>query len=139
MKVLKILFFVRGAAPTAEQHAEAAALNGNVCFRNALAISSHAALEDCDGVAGETPSFYSAKFPDAVDAIEARNKKIAALSAKVGDAPAPTKGKEPAPTAAAMTAPAAPAPTPAPAPPAAPAAPAAKAAESKAPGWKPNA
>lgn len=138
MKALKILFFVRGAAPSAAQYEEANALNGNVCFRNALVISAEATLEDCDAVAGDVPPTYKAKFPDAVDAIEARSQKLADLSKKVGDEPAPKKGKT-APKAAE------PAPTPATAPAAAPAAPAAAPAKAatpaepaKAPGWTPN-
>lgn len=91
MKALKILYFVRGAAPSPSQLAEAHSLNANVCFRNALAISSEAALEDCDAVAGDVPPFYSAKFPAAEAALEARAQKLAALSAKVGDEPAPKK------------------------------------------------
>ncbi|AKU43029.1 hypothetical protein RCTITAN_12 [Rhodobacter phage RcTitan] len=144
MKALKILYFVRGAAPSPAQLAEAHSLNANVCFRNALAISNEAALEACDGVSGDVPPVYSAKFPAAEAALEARAKSIAALSAKVGDEPAPKKGDD-GPTAAAMTKPAdapakagkaAPAAATAPTPPA-PAAPAAPAAAAT--GWKPNA
>lgn len=134
MKALKTLYFVRGAAPSPAQYEEANALNANVCFRNALAISSEAPLEECDGVAGETPPFYSAKFPAAEAALEARAKKLAALSAKVGDEPAPKKAETPAKgakEAAPATKPADPAQAPAPAAPAAPAGAAA--------GWKPNA
>lgn len=134
MKALKILFFVRGAAPSAAQYEEAHAMNANICFRNALAIASDAPLEECDGVAGDVPPMYSAKFPAAEAAIEARAKKLAALSAKVGDEPAPKKpaaAKEPAKAPEAPKA----ATTPAPAAPAAPAAPEA----GKPTGWKPNA
>lgn len=99
MKALKILFFIRGAAPTAAQYEEAHALNANVNFRNALAIGAEDNLETCDGVAGDVPPMYSAKFPDAEAALETRSKKLAALSAKVGDEKAPKKGK----TAAAKT------------------------------------
>lgn len=118
MKALKLLFFVNGPAPTAEQIVEAEALSGNVAFRNALAVpAENHALEDCDGVAGEVPAIYSAKYPTAEDAIEARAAKIAALSAKVGDEPAPKppaktggkaaaapKGDDKAPTPPASTA-----------------------------------
>lgn len=141
MKALKILYFVRGAAPSPAQLAEAHSLNANVCFRNALAISNEAALESCDGVSGDVPPVYAAKFPAAEAALEARAKTIEALSKKVGDEPAPKKpetpakgAKEPAPTAAAMTKPADPPKTPETPAPAAPATPAAAA-----PGWKPNA
>jgi len=131
MKALKILFFVNGAAPSAAQYEEANLLNGNVCFRNASVITAEASLEDCDGVAGDVPPVYKAKFPSAEDALEARSEKLKALSKKVGDEPAPTKGKTAAPATPA-------APTPAPAKPAAPAAAPAKAATAKAPGWTPN-
>lgn len=92
IKALKILFFVNGPAPTAEQIVEAEALPTNVSFRNALAVpAENHALEECDGVAGEVPAIYAARFPDAQSAIEARAAKIAALSAKVGDEKAPVK------------------------------------------------
>ena len=92
MKPLKILFFTNGPAPTAEQLAEANKLNGHICFRNAKYVPAEPhALEDCDGVAGDVPAIYSAKYPDAGSAIEAREEKIAELSASVGDSPAPRK------------------------------------------------
>ena len=94
MKPLKILFFTNGPAPTAEQLAEANKLNGNICFRNAKYVPAEPhALEECDGVAGDVPAIYSAEYPDAVSAIEAREEKIAELSASVGDSPAPRKPK----------------------------------------------
>ena len=94
MKPLKILFFTNGPAPTAEQLAEANKLSGNICFRNAKYVPAEPhGLEDCDGVAGDVPAIYSAQYPDAVSAIEAREEKIAELSASVGDSPAPRKPK----------------------------------------------
>ena len=94
MKPLKILFFTNGPAPTAEQFAEANKLNGHICFRNAKYVPAEPhALEECDGVAGDVPAIYSAEYPDAVSAIEARDEKIAELSASVGDSPAPRKPK----------------------------------------------
>ena len=94
MKPLKILFFTNGPAPTAEQLVEANTLNGHICFRNAKYVPAEPhALEECDGVAGDVPAIYSAKYPDAVSAIEAREEKIAELSASVGDSPAPRKPK----------------------------------------------
>ena len=94
MKPLKILFFTNGPAPTAEQLAEANKLNGHICFRNAKYVPAEPhALEECDGVAGDVPAIYSAEYPDAVSAIEAREEKIAELSASVGDSPAPRKPK----------------------------------------------
>ena len=116
MKPLKILFFTNGPAPTAEQLAEANKLNGNICFRNAKYVPDDPhALEDCDGVAGDVPAIYSAKYPDAVSAIEAREEKIAELSASVGDSPAPCKPKGDKDAAKGATSPKpqdAPAPTP---------------------------
>lgn len=94
MKPLKILFFTNGPAPTAEQLADANKLKGHICFRNAKYVPAEPhALEDCDGVAGDVPAIYSAEYPDAVSAIEAREEKIAELSASVGDSPAPRKPK----------------------------------------------
>lgn len=130
MKPLKILFFTNGPAPTAEQLAEANKLNGHICFRNAKYVPAEPhALEDCDGVAGDVPAIYSAKYPDAVSAIEAREEKIAELSASVGDSPAPRKPKGDKDAAKDATAPKGD--DKAPTPPASTAAPAAGAA----PGW----
>lgn len=113
MKPLKILFFTNGPAPTAEQLAEANKLNGNICFRNAKYVPAEPhGLEDCDGVAGDVPAIYSAEYPDAVSAIEAREEKIAELSASVGDSPAPRKPKDAAKGAVAPKPQDAPAPTP---------------------------
>ena len=127
MKPLKILFFTNGPAPTAEQLAEANKLNGNICFRNAKYVPAEPhGLEDCDGVAGDVPAIYSAEYPDAVSAIEAREEKIAELSASVGDSPAPRKPKDAAKGAVAPK----PQDTPAPTPPAQGQAPAA--------GWQPQ-
>ena len=127
MKPHKILFFTNGPAPTAEQLAEASKLSGHICFRNAKYVPDEPhALEDCDGVAGDVPAIYSAEYPDAVSAIEARDEKIAELSASVGDSPAPRKPKDAAKGAVAPK----PQDTPAPTPPAQGQAPAA--------GWQPQ-
>lgn len=94
MTPLKILFFTDGPAPTAKQLAEANKLNGHICFRNARYVPADPhALEACDGVAGDVPAVYSAKYPDAGVAIEAREATLAELSAAVGDSPAPRKPK----------------------------------------------
>ena len=130
MKPLKILFFTNGPAPTAEQLAEANKLNGHICFRNAKYVPAEPhGLEDCDGVAGDVPAIYSANYPDAVSAIEAREEKIAELSASVGDSPAPRKPKGDKDATKDATAPK-PQDTPAPTPPAQGQAPAA--------GWQPQ-
>lgn len=98
MKPLKILFFVNGPAPSADDYAKAASISANVCFRNARCVAADATgLEDCDGVTGAVPPVYSAKFPTAEDALEARSAKIAALAEKVGDEAAPKKTAAAAP------------------------------------------
>lgn len=90
MKPAKILYFVDGVAPTPEDYQAAAALSAQVSFRNARAVPAEGSLEKCDGVAGCVPASY-ANLPTAEEAIEAHTAKLAALSAKVGDTPAPKK------------------------------------------------
>ena len=127
MKPAKILFFVDGVAPTPEDYEAASKLTAQVVFRNARAVPSEGALEECDGVAGCIPGPY-AELPTAEEAIKAHAAKLAALAEKVGDAPAPKAPAKPAnaPAAAAKAAQA----TQAPATAAKPAA---------APAWTPNA
>lgn len=88
MKAPKILFFVDGMAPSAEDLAAASEINGQVVFRNARAVPSEGALETCDGVAGKVPPQYS-KLPTAEQATAKRAAKVKALASKVGDSPAP--------------------------------------------------
>jgi hypothetical protein len=145
MKPALILYFVDGPAPSPQDFVEASNMSAKVVFRNARAVPSEPhCLEICDGVAGVVPPIYAAKYPTAETAIKAQRDALAALAAKVGDRPAPTKPKT---TAAKPAAPAAPAPAPAPAPAAptpaamtapAPAAPAAPAPAPNAPAWQPN-
>lgn len=91
MKQARILFFVDGPAPSADDFAEAEALSANVVFRNARAVSDDPqSLEICDGVAGQVPRLYAEKYPDAEEAISAFAAELAALSRSVGDEPAPT-------------------------------------------------
>ena len=123
MKPAKILFFVDGVAPTPEDYEAASKLTAQVVFRNARAVPSEGALEECDGVAGCVPGPY-AELPTAEEAIKTVSDKLAALAKKVGDAPAP---KAPAKAAGAAKATQA---TQAPATAAKPAA---------APAWTPNA
>ena len=123
MKPAKILFFVDGVAPTPEDYEAASKLTAQVVFRNARAVPSEGALEECDGVAGCVPGPY-AELPTAEEAITTHAAKLAALAEKVGDAPAP---KAPAKAAGAAKAAQA---TQAPATAAKPAA---------APAWTPNA
>lgn len=88
MKPAKILFFVDGVAPSNEDFETASKLTAQVVFRNARAVPAEGALEECDGVAGAVPPSY-AELPTAEDAIAAHAEKIAALSKRVGDTPAP--------------------------------------------------
>ena len=123
MKPAKILFFVDGVAPTPEDYEAASKMTAQVVFRNARAVPSEGALEECDGVAGCIPGPY-AELPTAEEAIKAHAAKLAALAKKVGDAPAPKAPAKPA------NAPATAAKAQAPAQPAKPA---------SAPAWTPNA
>jgi len=88
MKPAKILFFVQGVAPTAEDFEAASKLTAQVVFRNAQAVPAEGALEECDGVAGAVPAPY-AELPTAEEAIAKKAEEIAALAKKVGDEPAP--------------------------------------------------
>lgn len=91
MKQARILFFVNGPAPTAEDFAAADQIAGNVVFRNAQAVTDDPqSLEMCDGVAGCVPALYAAAFTDAETAVDKVAGELAALSQKVGDGPAPT-------------------------------------------------
>ena len=124
MKPAKILFFVDGVAPTPEDYEAASKLTAQVVFRNARAVPSEGALEECDGVAGKVPPTYAEAYPEADEAIKAHAAKLAKLAKKVGDSPAPKAPAKPANAPAAATKPQAPA---------QPAKPAA------APAWTPNA
>ena len=95
MKPAKILFFVDGVAPTPEDYEAASKLTAQVVFRNARAVPSEGALEECDGVAGCVPGSY-AELPTAEEAITAHAAKLAALAKKVGDSPAPKAPAKPA-------------------------------------------
>ena len=95
MKPAKILFFVQGVAPTAEDFEAASKLTAQVVFRNAQAVPAEGALEECDGVAGAVPAPY-AELPTAEEAIAKKAEEIAALAKKVGDEPAPKAPAQPA-------------------------------------------
>lgn len=81
----RTLYFISGVSPTPEQLAEADAIPGVVCFRNAVKFREEDALEDFDAVAGDVPEKY---------AQAARLKAEAA-----GDAPLPPKANPTAPAA----------------------------------------
>ena len=95
MKPAKILFFVEGVAPTPEDYEAASKLTAQVVFRNARAVPSEGALEECDGVAGCIPGPY-AELPTAEEAVKAHAEKLAKLAKKVGDSPAPKAPAKPA-------------------------------------------
>lgn len=90
MKLAKILYFVEGPGPTADQLAEALEMSATVMFRNALAVPSEPhSLELCDGVAGIVPPLYAERFPSAEVAISVKAGELKALSDRVGDEAAP--------------------------------------------------
>lgn len=90
MKPAKILFFVDGPAPSADDFVAAAELKATVVFRNARAVPSEPhSLEICDGVAGKVPEIYAKAYPEAEKAIAKKAEELKALSSKVGDTPAP--------------------------------------------------
>lgn len=61
----KVLYFVRGAMPSAEDYVAARAIGPGVVFRNALKIVGGAPMENCDAVAGAVPEDYANTFPSA--------------------------------------------------------------------------
>lgn len=92
MRPDKILYFIEGPLPTSEDYAKALELRANVMFRNAQAVpvDSSSALEECDGVAGEVPPSYAAKYPPAEAAIAKTKAQLKALQQKAGErAPKP--------------------------------------------------
>lgn len=88
MKPAKILFFIDGPSPAPEDLELAATLDAQVMFRNARYVLPDSAVEECDGVAGLVPEIY-AGFPTASEAIQTVVDKMAALTSKAGDVPAP--------------------------------------------------
>ncbi len=67
-----ILFFIKGTMPTLEQQLAAERLAPcRVSFRNATLVGDEGSLENCDGVFGDVPKRYAAKYPTAEDAIAA--------------------------------------------------------------------
>lgn len=94
-KLAKVLYFVNGPAPTAEDFETAYNLRANVVFRNATAVSDSESLEICHGVTGSVPKIYN-HLPNAEEAIEAFEKGIAA-KVKGDDAP-PEASKEKKPS-----------------------------------------
>jgi hypothetical protein len=95
MKQARILFFVLGVAPTAEDFEAAAKLQADVVFRNARAVPSEGSLEACDGVAGEVPERYAEKYPPAEEAIKKYKEALKAMHKKAGDAKPPKEPEAP--------------------------------------------
>lgn len=91
MKLPYILFFIDGPFPSDSEKAHLANVpSAQVVFRNALAVPpENHALETCDGVMGKVPPIYAKTFPTAEFAVTKYQAEIKALSAKVGDSPAP--------------------------------------------------
>jgi hypothetical protein len=89
MKPLKILFFVDGMHPSADEVVQAEMTTGQVCFRNARAVPAEGALEACDGVMGSVvPKRYAEAYPSAAEALAKRKTQLDALAATAGDSPA---------------------------------------------------
>lgn len=63
----RVLFFIGGAMPTAEQLDAASKYGPGVVFRNAGLISPDAPIEDADAVAGIVPDAYKTVLPSADD------------------------------------------------------------------------
>lgn len=62
MSMPKILYFVNGPAPKAEDVIKASKIAAKVVFRNALAVTEDSSLEECDGVIGDVPEVYAKAF-----------------------------------------------------------------------------
>jgi hypothetical protein len=94
MKPAKILFFINGPSPAPEDLEQAATLDAQVMFRNARYVLPDSAVEECDGVAGLVPVIY-AERPTAAEAIQTIVDKMAVLTNKAGDVPAPKAPAKP--------------------------------------------
>lgn len=73
----RVLFFINGTSPTAEQLETANRYGPGVSFRNALHIVEGAPIEDADAVAGDVPKQYADALPN-VDNYEAIDRRMAA-------------------------------------------------------------
>ena len=96
LKQPRILYFIGGPVPTAEERKDARRYGANTAFRNAALIgSSETGIEKCDGVAGKIPAAY-AKIARADKVIADFNKGVE--PAPVGnEAPPPPPPPPPAP------------------------------------------
>lgn len=59
-KAPRILYFLKGSMPTAEQQIDAMRYGSGVVFRNGSCVPVEGSPEACDGVAGDVPALYSA-------------------------------------------------------------------------------
>lgn len=59
-KAPRILYFLKGSMPTAEQQIDAMRYGSGVVFRNGSCVPVEGSPEACDGVAGDVPTLYSA-------------------------------------------------------------------------------
>lgn len=63
----RVLYFVRGSVPSAEQLAEAEKLGPGVAFRNATMVRDTDPLEHADIVAGDVPDVYRKAYAKPAD------------------------------------------------------------------------
>lgn len=84
MKQARILFFIIGPVPTAEDVAKAGEIGAQVIFRNASAVGEYDKPEDCDGVEGAVPEAYK-KFPSAAEGIAKKKREYAEAVKKAGE------------------------------------------------------
>lgn len=103
----KILYFIAASSPTEEEMADAETLVGaKVMFRNFEFVDATSpSMEDCDGVAGDVPANYAAKFPPAEEVLEERKASRAKAPAKAPEKAAATPSTPKAPAAPAAGAP----------------------------------
>ena len=72
----RVLFFIRGMAPSPEQYMEGQMYGPHCGYRNVLAMDMNGSLEDCDAVAGFVPPRYAAAYPKAVTITEWFARKL---------------------------------------------------------------
>lgn len=96
----KVLFFISGPVPSAEQMSQADKLTNlrqNVMFRNGLQVSDDDSLEKCDYVAGDVPKRYAEKFERIGDlqlpGLEAAPETPAAPAPVAAPSPEPVVGE----------------------------------------------
>lgn len=94
--VYRVLFFVSGMTPTAEQRSEALNFGPHVSFRNAAHINVEDPCEPCTAVYGPAvPRQYAARYPWAcsiVDYYAGKLEAVAMAPAEAEEPPAPETG-----------------------------------------------